>query len=292
MTTAYDTGRASATRLECERLFVEHLAMIKTVAARAARVHGLWSLDAEDFTADVLCRIISDDYAVLRKFRGRSSLRTFLTVVINRMCIETLIARNGKWRPTARTVRHGQAAVLLERLVVRDGLTFDQAFTILESNPGVTADRASLEDVYATLRPRRRPRFVSNDAVIDRAIGRHTTDEGIVRREDERIVARAARPVRRALTALAAQDRMILTRHFRDGVSIADLSRALHVDQKQLYRRVGAVLKELRARLKRAGIAGPELLRALPGSDPERLGMFTPVPARRVEPHTERSLVA
>ena len=38
---------------------------------------------------------------VLRKFEVRSSLRTYLTVVVNRMYIDGRVKQWGKWRPSA-----------------------------------------------------------------------------------------------------------------------------------------------------------------------------------------------
>jgi RNA polymerase sigma-70 factor (ECF subfamily) len=41
----------------------------------------LSSTDREDLTAEVLLAVVRDDFAVLRHFRGKSSLATYLTVV-------------------------------------------------------------------------------------------------------------------------------------------------------------------------------------------------------------------
>ena len=51
----------------------------------------LSSSDREDFTADVLLAIVRDDFAVLRHFRGKSSLATYLTVVARRVVVRKLI---------------------------------------------------------------------------------------------------------------------------------------------------------------------------------------------------------
>lgn len=51
----------------------------------------LSSADREDLTADVLLAIVRDDFAVLRHFRGNSSLATYLTVVARRVVVRKLI---------------------------------------------------------------------------------------------------------------------------------------------------------------------------------------------------------
>lgn len=47
--------------------------------------------DREDLTADVMLEIVRNDFAVLRHFRGKSSLATYLTVVARRVVVRKLL---------------------------------------------------------------------------------------------------------------------------------------------------------------------------------------------------------
>lgn len=47
--------------------------------------------DIEDLSAEVFLGLIRDDFAVLRKFRGESSLATYLTVVSRRIIVRELL---------------------------------------------------------------------------------------------------------------------------------------------------------------------------------------------------------
>ncbi len=49
--------------------------------------------DTEDVAAEILLQIVADDYAVLRQFRGHSSLATYLTVIARRICVHELARR-------------------------------------------------------------------------------------------------------------------------------------------------------------------------------------------------------
>jgi RNA polymerase sigma-70 factor, ECF subfamily len=49
--------------------------------------------DIEDIAAEVFLGIVDDDYGVLRRFRGNSSLPTYLTVVARRICVKEVIKR-------------------------------------------------------------------------------------------------------------------------------------------------------------------------------------------------------
>jgi RNA polymerase sigma-70 factor (ECF subfamily) len=56
-----------------------------------ARSIRLTAEDREDLCADVLLTILNEDYAVLRHFRGESSLATYLTVIARRVVVRRLL---------------------------------------------------------------------------------------------------------------------------------------------------------------------------------------------------------
>jgi RNA polymerase sigma-70 factor (ECF subfamily) len=50
--------------------------------------------DTEDLAAEILLQIVSSDYAVLRQFKGNSSLATYLAVIARRICVHELARRS------------------------------------------------------------------------------------------------------------------------------------------------------------------------------------------------------
>jgi len=59
-----------------------------TAQARSIR---LSAEDREDLASEVFVNIIKDDFAVLRHFRGQSSLATYLTVVARRIVVRAML---------------------------------------------------------------------------------------------------------------------------------------------------------------------------------------------------------
>jgi RNA polymerase sigma-70 factor, ECF subfamily len=59
-----------------------------TAQSRSLRVS---EQDREDMAAEVFLAVVSNDYAVLRHFRGESSLATYLTVVCRRVVVRELL---------------------------------------------------------------------------------------------------------------------------------------------------------------------------------------------------------
>jgi RNA polymerase sigma-70 factor (ECF subfamily) len=58
-----------------------------------ARSMPLRPEDIEDLAAEVLLQIVAGDYAIMRQFRGQSSLATYLTVIARRICVHELASR-------------------------------------------------------------------------------------------------------------------------------------------------------------------------------------------------------
>lgn len=57
------------------------------------RSFPLTAEDTEDIAAQVMLQVVDNDYAVLRQFRGNSSLATYLTVVARRTAVNELARR-------------------------------------------------------------------------------------------------------------------------------------------------------------------------------------------------------
>jgi RNA polymerase sigma factor (sigma-70 family) len=237
-----------------EALFLSQLAVIERVISFVSSRHHLPGVDADDFASHVKLKIIEDDYAILQKFQGRSSLRTYLTVVIQRLFLDYRISAWGKWRPSAEATRGGEIAVLLEKLMGRDGYGFDEACELLETNHQVTVPRAELEAIAGRLPGRLRRRFESDDALAQVAADQPPPDDAIAEKERTMTAARVDAALKSATAGLETQDRLILALRFEDGRTVVEIARMLRLDQKGLYRRLERVMKALRSALEAHGV--------------------------------------
>jgi RNA polymerase sigma-70 factor (ECF subfamily) len=59
-----------------------------------ARSRLLSAEDVEDIGAEILLKIVDSDYAILKNFKGISSLPTYLTVIARRICVKELVKRH------------------------------------------------------------------------------------------------------------------------------------------------------------------------------------------------------
>ena len=231
-----------------EQLFLSQLEVIERVIAWVCARRGLRGADAEDFGSFAKHRLIEQDYEVLAKFEGRSSLKTYLAAVINRLYLDFQVQRFGKWRPSAQARQRGPVALRLERLMFRDGLSFDEACSALRNNPAVTETRDALYAISQALSGRvaRGP--------CEEAKAPVTGAAAVERAERQSLADRTFSVIGLTLRQLPAQDRIFLRLHLESGFTVAEAARSLGLEQKSLYRTKESVLKLLRANLAAKGI--------------------------------------
>jgi RNA polymerase sigma factor (sigma-70 family) len=241
-----------------QNLYVLHRALIEQAIAAVCRRHRLSGTDAEDFSSAVRLHLLDDDCSVLRRFEGRSSLKTFLVAVVGHLFLDWRNARWGKWRPSVEAKRQGPVAMLLERLVVRDQLSFDEALEMLRTNHHINESRSTLESMAARFPARAGRRLVSADILDAVADPTPHADTRLLQSEARDEAEPVRRALRKALAALPAQDRLILRLRFIDGFTFANIANTLGLDPKPLYRRVERLMQQLRARLEAEGVGADE----------------------------------
>ena len=241
-------------------LYLENLGTIDRIAAFVARRNHLGADEAEEFIQEVRVRLFVDDYAVLRKFEGRSLLTTYLTTVIGRLFHQYRVERWGKWRPSAEAKRLGDKAITLERLVTRDGFTFDEAVKVLTTPGGSQYTMAELEAIYVQL-PNRGPRpiVVSGEVPPDAAAVDADAEDRAGLADRACSARKATTEIDRFIESMDAEDRLILQMRFWDDLKVPDIARRLHLDQKKMYKRLDRLFGVMRGALERAGVGKDEV---------------------------------
>jgi RNA polymerase sigma factor (sigma-70 family) len=223
-----------------ERIFLDSLPLIERIIGALCRRCGFVEDDAPDFASWVKLRLVEDDFAVIRNFRGESGIGTYLTVVVAMLARDYHLRQRGRWRPSAAALREGAVAVRLESLIHRRGYRFAEAAELLRTSGETDLSDRHLAGLFARL-PVREPMTPIADTLVAAA----ALDE------DRR---RLGGLVDQYLDAFPAEDRLIVRMRFWEDMSVADIGRGLNLDQKPLYRRLDRLLATMRERLARDGL--------------------------------------
>jgi len=235
--------------MDYPELLRSNLALVERLVRFVCRSAMVRDSDVEDLASAVKLALVENDYAVLRAWKGHSSLATYLTVIIQRVVADERIRDRGRFRPSAEAKRLGDAGVALEMLLRRDERSLSEAIPMVQAIDE-TLSAADIESMAARLPQRApRPRLVAIES-IDVA----GTDETMADVETREASARASRVARNAIASLPLRDRMLLRLRFVMMMSIADAARILQIPQRPLYRRQEQILKMLSDALRTAGI--------------------------------------
>jgi RNA polymerase sigma factor (sigma-70 family) len=232
----------------------EALATLSDVLRQAARVHRLSCDDRDDFFQSVQVKLLETDYEIFRSFQGRSSLRTYLAVVCTRLLLDWRVEQYGRWRPSAAAIRLGEVAILIERLVYRDGHSMEGAIEVASMrDPALSTTH--IRRIVDALPPRARRQIVPEDALEQ--ISAPVADDPVERLERQRAASRVSNILARTINALPAKDRLLILGRYGEGRSVIALARLSGDDPGYLYRRCERVLRDLRRTLAEAGVTGP-----------------------------------
>jgi len=243
-------------RPAAERLLLEHLPWIERACAALARRHGLAGDEADDFLSWARMRLLEDDCAILRKFRGECAATTYLTVVLATLFRNWRVREWGKWRPSAAAKREGPLAVRLEALVKRDGFRLEEAGERLRTAGRTTLSDRELAALLGRLPEHAPPRPVAaGDEALAAAPAPVAADDAVLAEEAGARRGEAEAALRRAVERLAPRDQVVFRLRFWEGLTVAQIARGLGVPQKGLYRRIERALARMRRDLERGGVS-------------------------------------
>lgn len=255
--------QSNADRAARETRFLEVLPTIDETLRFIGRRNRLPEAELEEFASEVKLAFVEDDYAVLARFEGRSSLKTYLVTVVQRMYLDRQRRLWGKWRPSAEARRLGPVALAMEQMIYRHGMTASEAAEALRTHHLANETQDELLNLAARL-PSREPRARAQANGVDSA---STLAETLAaplvsplnNLESNQTAARCQRALEESMSALPPEDRVVLRLRFEDSLSVADISRALSLDQKKLYKRMETMLASLRQHIEQNGLGWAEV---------------------------------
>ncbi len=233
-------------------LFETHYLCVGEILGYIGRRHRLTSEDREDFASFAMLKLVENDYARIRKFRGESQFNTYVTVVLQRLFLDYRTQKWGKWRPSRVAQKLGTVAMRLETLLYRDGFEFHEARQILLTSTACDRTEEELWELAGKL-PRRERFFCVDDEVLAR-LGTARYVDDFDRHEAAGLLGELQSQLKDATSDLSSEDRLLLKMRFDEGLSVPEIATMVNLKPKAIYARITRLLKRIRCRLEEAGV--------------------------------------
>ncbi|HUR81893.1 MAG TPA: sigma-70 family RNA polymerase sigma factor [Thermoanaerobaculia bacterium] len=238
-----------------EATYLQHLSSMERIAAHTAHRNHLTADELAEFVQIVRVRLFEDDYRIIRKFEGRSTFSTFVTVVILRLFNEWRAEQWGKWRPSAQARALGEKAIALERLLSRDGLSFPEAVAVLTQRHPRSFSVDECDALYARLPLRKaRPVFLTDENALEGLPSQDSADERVRAGEREITSRSVLAALDQALGGFSPDERLMLQLRFRKGMTAPEIAPIMRLEPKQVYKRLQRLFKMLQRALVDQGI--------------------------------------
>jgi len=250
------------------QLLVESWEIVEQAANYVCLKHHLYGDDRDEFLQELRLHILKDDGAVLARFRGQSSFRTYVTAVVVHFLYDFRERLWGNWRHSAVATRLGSTAKHLEVLIVRDQLTLDEACEVLWSR-GVRASRAELDQFAAQFPARSGARRALPIDSVPEQEGKDRPDGGLELDEAVRQAQAIRAALRAALQELPHRERLAVQLRFYDSKTLAWIADHLGMERKRFYRWFEEVLASLGKSLQIGGLTAAEVGSALSDGFPD-----------------------
>jgi RNA polymerase sigma factor (sigma-70 family) len=249
-------------------LLEDHLDWIRRTAAATGARKGLGAEAREDFASFVVSKLLENDCARLQRFRGQSSVTTYLTIVIQRLLVDFQRTHFGGFRASSRARAMGPLAERLERQIARDGLSFEEVLQQLHAE-GVEVTRDELWQLAERLPRRERPRFVELESVAETPDCRNDPETEAASSEQIRLRRLLEATLRQSIGMLPAKDALILKMWFERGMTAPAIARALRLRPREVYSAIRRSTLRVRKHLEDRQVHKRDVLELLGQQEPE-----------------------
>jgi len=238
--------------MEYARFVEENIRIIDQAIKCICRRHNLPVEEAEEFAAETRYKLVENDYKIVREFKGKSSIKTYLFTVINRLFIDKKRASQGRWRASEKAKQLGNVAIKLDELLHKDNYSLEEAYRMLQINYNVTLSEEELDRIFHKINKERTPRIKEEcedeivSAIPDPGM---RPDEEVEKKKLEKATEKLSVLVDEISGTLDENDRLALKMKFQDDHSISAISRCLGISRSNIEKRLKGILHEFKKRI-------------------------------------------
>lgn len=233
---------------EARNLFVSNIGITEKIVRKYCYKHNLTEDMADEYCSHVYEKLIENDYKKIREFKGKSSYKTYLTVVITRILIDK-IRSGGRWTPSQKALKMGKTAMMLEELVFRNNYSFDQAYNTLITTHNNSISREKAYEIVTELQRKRvisaRPKETELvDNISDEKVS--FPDNEVENKETLNKKTLLNNIIQEIRMALSNEERLLLKMHFEDGIKVSVIARVLKKERRYIDSKMSSILHKFK----------------------------------------------
>lgn len=236
--------------------------------------------EALELSNQVLDILRQNNYRVLREFKGNAQLTTYLTAIISRRAVDMIRKKLGRGREKERATELGNIGLILFQRVIKDGYPLQDVYNELRSNGNFPGDLEELEAMLGKIKGKNPGGHKPGHANGNN--GNSVVKNGTSINEEEYVIPDTKsdpqallmekqrqqeihRVIRDIIAPLSGEERLLLRMRFpvlegeKPG-SVEQISCALGITPKAVYKRITRLMKKCRQQLDSRGIRIGELL--------------------------------
>lgn len=221
------------------------------------RVIASGEIEPDTLFNEVLDRLKEDNFRVLKDFKNRSKLTTYITTIIVHLIIDIKRKIAGRNRATERARAIGPLGEKLYDLVFIKGYPLEEAFSFLKKTDGITEGLEEIEIMIEKIKGR-----ASVHIHPGASIEKDTPETALDGKQREALTKNVLNEV---LAELGNEEKLIMRMRFplsedEEPKSLSEIARMLGVSEKAVDSRIRRVLSKCKEMMLKHGLSISDLI--------------------------------
>ncbi len=216
-----------------------------------------------------LDKLAESDFKILRNFKGRSRLSTYLTTIISNTAVDYLREKKGRSREKERSKRYGKTGELIYYRIFENGEDIDNVYKSLSSEGLFAGDYTEFENIIQSIRGSNRDKIVTTDGTAVKT-GIYNGESGnyVIRDEskdpesfviDNETDKRSEEILNKMTASLSGEETLLLRMKYpadenESPLNVKEISLYLGISQKVVYKKLSRILAKCKKILESYGV--------------------------------------
>jgi len=233
-------------------------------------IHVLFSdeIDPDTLVNDVIDRLREHNCKVLREFRGRSELTTYIGTIISNLVVDLIRKQKGRNRARDRGKAMGPIGERLYELAFEKGYPVEEAYEFLKENHHVTETLEEIEAMVDQIRGRKSglisagPVENAGHDIKSKLVARNDSEKELTKKQEDEL---AKKVLNQIVSQLTNEERFVIRMRFplsedEEPKNLSEMAEILGISEKAADGRIRRVLTRCREMMLKQGLSLDDLV--------------------------------